>query len=164
MFLSGSSRGGAQRLNLGRGGGKGFNMEYLFAGALAVIILGSLILTIYFTLGGGEPSPGDLEVTFKCAKCGYEFSKKPEEVRPMGPDMMPMPMGAPGMAPIALDCPKCGAKKSAFQAVKCPNCGAFYISQITTHPVAPGEGRQLRDVCPKCGTDRIQWYREHRKK
>jgi len=167
MFLSSSSHGGAKRLNLGRGGGKGFNMEYLFAGALAAIIVGSLALTIYFTFGGHRGARGPREIHFKCIKCGYEFTKKPEELRAMSPGEPSMDMMfVPGMEPMALDCPKCGAKKSAFMAVKCPNpdCGAYYISPYMLNPEAMTEGKELRDVCPKCGTDRVQWYLEHRKK
>ncbi len=53
---------------------------------------------------------------------------------------------------------------------KCPECETFYLAESTkqiaeqmrrggggveTPPTEP-----VHDICPKCGTDRMEWYRK----
>ncbi|MDY6914558.1 MAG: hypothetical protein SVT52_08905 [Planctomycetota bacterium] len=153
---------GAKRLDLdGASDKSGKNMEYLLIAALSVIIVASLGLTIYFSLFSGRPTHRAAEQWFKCQKCGKEFSIKPEDI-PL--DTMGIMMVGPGA--LRLDCPACGAKKSAYQMVRCPNpdCQKYYVPESSKDPEAMLQGKEFKDICPYCKTDRIQWYREHRKK
>ena len=130
------------------------NMEYVFAGALAAIILGSLALTIHFGLS--KDDVGDLpEQHWQCEKCGEVFVGDL-----MTPEEMARKMGPGGLLPI--DCPKCGAKDSVYQTIQCPQCGEWYIPATAKFPEAQITGQDIRNICPKCGTDYRQWFIEHR--
>jgi len=151
-------RRGLKRLNLG-GAGKS---EYLMIGALVVIIVGSLVFTIMrFTgdgAGGGGPAA---EMKFQCQQCGHIFTPDPAQGEQYE---MAMEMGMAG-----LDCPNCGAEKSALIMTKCPSCGEYYVSDQTKWEAKysmsdqpPPPGPAPRSVCPKCGTDYQDWWRKKR--
>lgn len=155
-----------RQLNLsgGRGvGGKG--TEYLLIGALAVVIIGSLVLTFYFGMGGRKSARGRAKLMFQCSECDAVFELDPKTIsrKDMGPEM-----GAMGMGIMRPDCPKCGAKKSGQPMVQCPKCKKYYVSprlnwnEITARGGRP-EGDPPKDICPYCGTDRVEWYRKLRK-
>ena len=162
MSDNGLLNGKAKRLNLGGGGGGGGKgMEYLLAGTLAVIIVGSLGFTIWKFFGGKTGSNTPTEMHFQCLKCKAEFELKPEEIP------QPSEQAMYGPESMFIDCPKCGAKQSCLPMVQCPNpdCKKWYLPEATKFyamnpAAAPTE--ELKDVCPFCNTDRIQWYREHR--
>ncbi|MGA2265185.1 MAG: zinc ribbon domain-containing protein [Phycisphaerae bacterium] len=118
--------------------------EYLFVAALAVVIVIALILTIYFAfLGGGKTklaAPAE-EYTYKCSKCGNEFAvdqKTQWRIEESDSRMA--------------DCPKCGAKQSAYPTVKCPNpaCGKYFVLESTKNPNASSGAM---DNCPYCKTN-----------
>ncbi|HOF18335.1 MAG TPA: hypothetical protein PK082_05445 [Phycisphaerae bacterium] len=92
---------------------------------------------------------------FQCEKCQKVFApdRKMMESAPMGPDQ------------LEFDCPHCNAKKSGLPMVKCPACGKWYVPP-GAREMMRGEPppADARDVCPHCNTDRIQWYREHRRR
>ena len=121
------------------------NMEYVFAGALAVIILGSLALTFHF-----GPSRDDAELPephWQCEKCGAvlvgDLMTEEEMDSKMGPGGVLRPT----------DCPKCGAKDSLYQTLRCPQCGEWYIPATAKSPDGQIVGQDIRNVCPKCGAD-----------
>jgi len=151
---------GGRFLDLGggalRGGGRG--MEFLLAGALGLIIIGSLGLTLYSLFGepGAAGGTGRELPRFQCQKCGHEFAMPSEKVYEMVPETE---LSRYGIA--RLDCPKCGARKSALEMTKCPKCGKYYLSEgmkargdaFTQREPKAGE-QAHREVCPHCGTDR----------
>ena len=165
---------GTKRLDVGGagGGGGGFmggrGMEYLLMGSLAVIIVGSLVLTIYYGMGSGSASRTNVKPMYKCMieDCGHEFELTQQDAqRPK--DMMMM---GPGMMSFKADCPKCQNKECCVRMAKCPSCEKYYVS-----PRLDFDDRMMRgeieqgeepppDICPHCQTDRIQWYRDNRKK
>ena len=145
-------------------GGRG--MEFLLMGSLAVVIVGSLALTIYYGLGGNSSPGSDVKPMFKCmmAECGYEFEATADQ-RP-GPGIMP---DGRGLIP-RLDCPKCGEKECCATMFRCPNCEKYYVSaradyneRLMRGEVAVDE-QPPADICSYCQTDRIEWYRANRKK
>jgi len=134
-------------------GGEGFKTEYLFGGALAVIILGALALAIYFGFAGG-PSASKGEVGgpwYKCEKCGEEF-----QLQQTG--------GGTMEKALPVDCPKCGGKACAYRMSVCPKCGKRYVSDTTRYYLEMMQGRAVKDICPHCGTDIGQLRREEYKK
>ena len=164
--MSRIARSSLTRLDLSGGGG-GRTMEYILAGSLALIIVGSITVAVWTSLGGGSRGNAAAgQMMYKCDKCGEEYALDPAELG--DPEQMEM-YGDMGMLPR--DCPKCGAEKSAYLMVKCPECGKYYVPDSHRHmaeammnPNAPPPPEHTRDICPHCNTDRIQWYREHRRK
>ena len=58
-----------------------------------------------------------------------------------------------------------GAEQSAVLMTQCPNCKEYYVSPMAADPEAFMRGGEMpRDVCPHCGTDRMEWYKENLKK
>lgn len=133
-------------------------MDHVFGGALAVVIVLALGMTVWSTMfkghGGGGGRSDNLH--YKCIECQHEF-----EVESIPREKM-REAGDPSMA--LLDCPSCGEESSAIQMIDCPDCGEYYVSQRTRYMIehnrpAPSD---VRDVCPHCGTDRLQYMREKR--
>ena len=132
-------------------GGK--TMEYALIAALVGIIVLALVLAVTQTCDrrGGMKLIGDLRA--KCLQCDHEWDIEPDQIQEFGEGMMDDMRG--------MDCPKCGAKSSAFLMVRCPEpeCGKFYMSKRFTDPEAAG-GFMVRDVCPHCGTNLVEWYKK----
>ena len=175
-----------KRLDLGKGGTGSPNMEYLMVGVLGLIIVLSLGFTLYGVFFGDSSGPAggpEGEMHFQCTACGHEFTKSGQEMEKIMPTAL-----MPEMGLLQVDCPKCGKKESCLMQTKCPNCGKYYLSDMmvanakafedakaaakasgqdpsTVMPVFPtAEGQQPKDVCPHCGTDRVQWYINYYKK
>lgn len=144
---------GAKQLNLRGGGGGGKGMEYLLASALVIVILGAVGMLIRSALGGGENGAPD-GVHYVCKQCKNDMVKKFDQVQ--------VNLDPKTNLPLGLDCPKCGAKNSCFQAMKCPKCGKYYImaSQMA-NPMRPGPMMDLQNICPYCNTNFLQYTREH---
>lgn len=136
------------------GGGRG--VEYLLAGALAVVIIGAVALSVVSFLGGDEDEVpiGDPVAHFQCQVCKKEWTSRFDE----------LPEGAvgPGGIERALDCPLCGAKNSSLHMTKCvnPDCGKYFVPAVGESPMDP----RVRPVCPYCKTDQLEWRRQERKK
>ena len=131
-------KGEVKRFEFFRGGDK---TEYLFAVALALIVVGALAMTLRTTFF--PPAKSYKPVWVKCEKCGSEFevdANKHREVRE-----------AETPAGKKQDCPKCGAKRSSWVMNQCPNpqCGKYFIrpSLLT---------RGAKDVCPYCKADYLK--------
>ena len=115
--------------------------DYLFGAALGLIIILSMVLAVIYTM---TPDRDGDEYHYKCEACGEEFVS---ETAPF------MDKGDPNATvPEKIDCPKCGAKKSAHAMVECPECGTYYVRPSYKNPqgMIPQPGQ---DVCPECGTD-----------
>jgi DNA-directed RNA polymerase subunit RPC12/RpoP len=134
-------RGSLKNLQVDAGSDK---METFFAVALAVVIVGSLVLTIYFTFfRSAKGSRGSRAIRWQCSKCSNEFTVDKATEQKLSD------MGKP-MA----DCPKCGAKKSAYPMHKCynPACGKYFVGESAKNPDKP----TMDDVCPYCG---VNWMK-----
>jgi predicted RNA-binding Zn-ribbon protein involved in translation (DUF1610 family) len=127
--------------------------DYLFGGALGVIIVIAMVLAVMYSFGGRT----DTKMTFryKCDKCGAEYDGS---VVPMLDKSNPMVV-----APPPITCEKCGAENSAYLMTKCPKCGTYYVRPSYRNP--PGVPAQIgQDVCPSCGTDFVIWMRDEPKR
>ena len=156
---------GIKRLELRRGGGESRALEYVMIGVLSAIIVGSIGFFVYTLVVGERPARGQrlTEMHFECTKCQHQFTKRPDELSQGGPEGM----GFEEMGMAQLDCPKCGEKKSCLPMVKCPKCGEYYLGESTKQqaallkaPVPSKRPEPLRDICPHCKQDRMEWYRE----
>jgi len=144
---------GKNRLNISRRSGAA-KMDYIFGGALGVIIIGAMVLAVVYGLGGNSKVTTP-EIHYKCTKCGAEFLSTK---RPMGDKMDPNQMG-----PKPIDCPKCGAKDSAYPMTKCPKCGKWFLRDSTVHPEKRMMGQPVNDKCPSCGLNYRNWVLEQNK-
>ena len=175
------SKPGTKHLDLSRGGGDSKTMEYLLVVSLGIVILGSIVFFIVsLTGGGGTGVSGAKDMHFECTAeigetakvCGHQFIKSFEELNKERPQVMAEEMEG---GTIRLDCPKCGAKRSALPMVACPKCKKHFLL-ASTKMLADmqdniGEAGDQRpdlstaeDVCPHCKQNRIEWYREQYKK
>lgn len=139
----------------GRDGSAGFwasgKMEYVFAGALGVIILGALALTLYFAFFGNEQNRtlGDGLAHLECLNpaCKNQFTMPQQDVAPLE---------MPGQRIL---CPKC-QKKSAVSQSMCPSCKKWYLDPRAVYDMSPsGPPEGLKAVCPYCKTDMDEFYR-----
>jgi len=146
-----------KNLNFGRSGGTD-KMEYIFGGALALIILAAIVLMTMHFIGGGSQGGVTIPDEFHmyCAECKKEY------VIPKAKMMELAKQATPG--PFRPKCPTCQKNALVREAV-CPACGAYYITeamitgQDSMMPV-PTAGEQK---CPKCGVDIRQYNRDHYK-
>ncbi len=128
-----------------RGGDK---MEYLFAAALAIVIIGALVLTVYFTFfkkragaAGGE------KYMWQCRTCGTEISV--DEATNNRLEEMDRP---------AVHCPKCNSVQPVWRMDRCfnPACRKYFVRQSVKNPRRPVS----EDTCPYCGKNWIQGLEE----
>jgi DNA-directed RNA polymerase subunit RPC12/RpoP len=126
--------------------GSGDKGEYLFGGALAIIIIGALSLTVYYTFLGGGEGGTKVFMQYQCEKCKAEF--------PVDPTKYPRLMDAETPGDQVLDCPKCGVKKSAWPMTKCPACDKYYVRP--SFKAKTGKP----DICPFCNAEYLKALRE----
>jgi predicted RNA-binding Zn-ribbon protein involved in translation (DUF1610 family) len=128
--------------------GGGDKMEYFFAASLAVVIVGALALTIYFTfLRSERASGGAPKNMWQCQKCGTEISVDDETQRKL--EEMDRPVAY---------CPKCGSQQPVWPMVKCynPACGKYFVRESIKN-----RRRSVKDdVCPYCGKNWTQGLEE----
>ena len=144
---------------------------------IKVLLISTLVAIIVLAVGailwesfGGSAMAGPSEFPMKCIACGYEWTASRKELAKLYQESMPMPdpnnplpppsMGGPmGMArPPGVNCPKCGAKQSAYPMTECPSCHKFFLSARITDPNAM-LNPQFKDVCPNCGIDINEYFR-----
>jgi DNA-directed RNA polymerase subunit RPC12/RpoP len=124
--------------------GGGDKMEYFFAASLAVVIIGALALTIYFTFLKSETAvAGAAKNMWKCQKCGTEFSVDDMTQRKL--EEMDRPVA---------DCPKCGSPQPVWPMVKCfnPACGKYFVRES----IKNRRKSVMDDTCPYCGKNWMQ--------
>ncbi|MBN1554282.1 MAG: hypothetical protein JXA11_06020 [Phycisphaerae bacterium] len=143
--------------------------QYILGGTLVAIIALSLTSTLWNTIRPRNPGiPG--EMRGYCLQTKQEFEIDPEKMREnMGPEDVGMMDG------IGLIYSPFTKERTAVHMTQCPNCKKFFVpehmkdalersrrgeSPMMMHP--PEMDNEL--VCPECGTNVIQWYRENRKK
>lgn len=135
--------------------------ELLFAGALGLIIVGSLVVTVFMAFSGGSAVADDeRNVWYMCDDCGHSWAIPPEEYG----NMIREDQEDPAMT--LLDCPKCQARESCYVCRKCPKCDERFIpdtlKEMIHNPrgMADGSGPPVRDVCPHCGADYLEEMRK----
>jgi len=158
---------GSGSLDLGGGSEPGRMKEYLLIAALAVIIIGSLVVTILYGLMGDAPKTrADQSIMFKCLECGAEFEYDPAKQPKFKPEDVP-PMHSARVA-----CQVCKKPFAALPMTKCPACGKYYLAAATLYEYEmellelQGKDSSILGecpptVCPHCKTDFHQWYRQH---
>ena len=141
--------------NLALGGGGGLKTEYLFAGALGLIIIGALTLSIYFGVAGRRGKTEEILLHYKCDACGEELTINPAE-QPL--DMRGIPENKDEMMRRPIDCPKCQAKGSAYRMMKClaPECAKYFVPESYRTQTGPWGGTD--DICPYCGANMRELY------
>lgn len=136
-------RGALKAFELARGGDK---MEYVFAAGLAVVIVGALALTIYFTFFKTRAAgAGAGRNMWQCQKCHTEISV--DESTQGRLEEMDRPV---------LDCPKCGSPQPVWPMARCPACGKYFVRQS----VMNRRKSFTEDACSHCGKNWMQSVQE----
>ncbi len=152
---------GPRWLNVGGGGGGADKTEILVVIVLVLIIGTALALTFWNMFDGGSSTPaGPSELHFQCLdeECGHEWVIKVEDLRNDSRPELEDPMF------MRRKCPKCGQMTGCLQ-MQCPNpdCKKWFVAESSRDPERAMQ-ENIKDICPYCGTDIQQWWREHRKK
>ena len=139
-------------------------MEYLLIGALAVVIAGSLVLSLKQGCGSTTRTL-DGDSPYICTECNEQFVPDKDKRPPVG-----MMVGGPGHA-MPIDCPRCEKKACALPMRKCPKpeCAKYFLSPTIKYDYDMNkEGEVPEDhpaeICTHCGTDVAQWLHDHRPK
>lgn len=129
-----------------------------YVAALLLVTVGAAGLAVWsWVLEPSEAARGAAGLPrYLCGQCGKEFALEPKEYVRQAPD--PDIIQKDRTAARRPHCPLCGARHSGWMMVTCPNCGASYPPP----GARPGAAAQGEDVCPRCKTDRSQWYRSPR--
>jgi len=134
--------------------------DKLMVGGLALLVVAVAVAVFFSIAGSGRIRPGADEMTFICAdaNCGHVWTMNHEQRQaalaknPRAPVTDELPR---------FRCPKCN-KASGFQAAVCPSCGkAFVPNVVKRHLRRPVKWPER---CPHCGTDIVQWHKDHRSK
>ena len=134
----------------------------MFAVGLAVIIIGALAATFFFTTMG--PGEGELTVEqkqtwFECSKCDQTFFLTPKTTSTQLQRRLDQ-LGA-GLKPYVIDCQKCKARNRALLMLKCPNpdCGKRYVPWQFRDPAKHQQNKEkYPNVCPHCKMELIEAY------
>lgn len=134
--------------------------EQILLGALIVVVVIGIVLGLYTYLRPEPPPPPPQKplLAFKCESCGYEFNidfNDPAHIADRRASMDPR-------APQNKDCPSCKRQGSAWPMSICPNCHEHYIPNKDIFVYRGPNASMVKDICPKCGTDRVEWLRQHR--
>ena len=135
----------------------GGRTEYLFAGALVLIVVAALGLSIYFAFGGrgNDFERPDPNVPYECEACGHHWTVNMEDIDP------DRAMASEG--PIIEPCPSCGAPDTGYPMTKCPKCGKYFLSEYHRDWQLMGEEGQ-DELCPHCGLNINEYYRQELEK
>lgn len=137
---------GVRQFKFGKAGNNP-KMEYFFAGALALIIILALFLTIKYSFFKDSGSNLPDELHFKCLNpaCGAEALLKSKDVNLEEVDTQ------------RPQCPQCG-KKSLVIEQQCPLCKAYFVNPRLLNPRAPMQSGD--QMCPKCNGNITDYYRQ----
>ncbi len=137
-----------------RGRSGAINMEYVFAGGLALIIVAALTLAIWHTFfrsRGGTIGDIPTEAHFQCRKC--------KDVQVVDMDKLTQKqIMQQGFGPMWADCPKCAKTDAAIEMAKCPKCEKYYVPKGYLRPDMMMSGVEGANICPHCKLD-VQKYR-----
>jgi DNA-directed RNA polymerase subunit RPC12/RpoP len=146
--------------------------EQIIVGGLAVLIVGLLAYNVYSFFAGPSAIAGTGgKDMFKCTECQHDF----EFTEEMRNELMQNldERGGGGIMDMtgdfrAIDCPSCNAENSSIRMTRCPKCGHYWLSEqdkaFAENPEPSDEELmridEMTEVCPECGTDRVQYLRE----
>ncbi len=155
MLRDRALRGAPRRYNAARRGA--INMEYVFAGALILLIVAALALAVWHTFirNPSEVAEIDPQIHFRCLKCGHEYAKDRDQ-------LTKSQMFSEAEGPIRDDCPKCGVQRAGIQLSKCPECEKYYLPEFFTNPRIWGQPKS--NICEHCKIDVDEWYIEENAK
>ncbi len=137
----------------------GKQTEYAVAGGLLIVIVAAVVFAATQIWSCGSTPIGERgEPRVKCVKCGEEWTITREEEMILNRENE-MRRGVP----VGEDCEKCGGEGTVFLMNICPECKTYYLSKSITDPDKFAEGGN-KEVCPNCGTDLNEWWREHRRR
>ncbi len=159
----------ASRLEFGGVGG--IQKEQIIVGGLAVLIVGLLAYNVYsFFAGPSVAVASGGKDMFKCVECAHEFEFTQEMHDEMLRGLEEQGGGIMDMTGEfrAIDCPSCNAKNSCIRMTHCPKCGHYWLSEqdkaFAENPEPTDEELmridEMREVCPECGTDRVDYLRK----
>jgi hypothetical protein len=155
MLRDRALKGAPRRDNVARRGV--INMEYVFAGALILLIVAALALAVWHTFirNPSKVAKIDPQIHFRCLKCGGEYPKDRDK-------LTKSQMFSEAEGPIRDDCPKCATKGAGIQLSKCPECGKNYLPKFFTNQRLWGQPGS--NICEHCKIDVDKWYMEDAKK
>ncbi|MBN1941724.1 MAG: hypothetical protein JW849_00360 [Phycisphaerae bacterium] len=143
----------------------GEQMQYVLSGTLILIILISLFSVIMNLTGGGEHGGPPSERHFYCLETEKEFVLTPEQMRESGDDMMGGGIGPMGLMRVISPYTN---ERTGVPMTRCPNCKKWFLPEYLRYEPEDEDAYYMMDshdlICTHCGTDVIQWWREHRKK
>ena len=173
MFNSWS--GGTKHLDFGRGG-SGDKMEYVFGGALVLIIIAAVAFAIHSFGGGGKAAPVPSEFHMFCMSCKKQFTISREDLAKMqtqAPQVQPGPGNGPsagmppGIGPMRAQCPDC-KKFSLIPERMCPNCKKYYHTNTDITGMNMMIGMPITNsapvICPWCKVNITDYYKAHPQK
>ena len=152
-------------LNLG-GSEPGRMKELMLIGALGVVIVGALVMTVMYAWSSDDKEQQNTaEIMFQCTKCNAKFAY---DATKQTAEQAITHSGA-------ARCQKCNEPACALPMTKCPECGEHFLSGATRYQhevemldMAGKDSSSLGDcpptVCPKCKTDFHKWMQQHRKR
>ena len=129
--------------------------------ALVLLIAGSAFIVVRSLAPDSPqgPAEGAHDPDYVCYKCGEMFSLTREALGAQEID--PAIARKDPTAARRPHCPLCHAKHSGFMTVSCLSCGRSYLPP-TTLPRGSAVTAEAEDVCPHCGADRSEDYRNRR--
>lgn len=132
----------------------------MFAVAAAVLGCLGVVGAVYLVFRGADrveaPKAGEDPFTFLCDRCGAVFTAALKDLSPEFREQYEQQeLGA-------ADCPKCGAKASAYVPRRCPNCKKYYLTDACRDPSAPPSADPADNRCTHCGTIPYEWYLKHK--
>ncbi len=136
--------------------------DQMFAAGLAVVIVGALGATFYFTMMDkevGELTEEQKQTWFECTKCDQTFFFTPKTTD-MATQRELEQLGN-GLKPYAIDCRECKARKRALLMLTCPNpdCGKRYVPWRFRDPLKHQQNpEKYPNVCPHCKMELTEAY------
>ena len=145
----------------------GAKMQYILIGTLGLVIVISL-LSVILGIGGKRKINSKLrDVHFFCMETEKEFVLTPEDIEKMMEGRREA--GAPstiGMGPdMFVESPYTNQKTGVPMKV-CPNCKKYFVIESikAMYYEETLTKKQMKTVCPHCGTNLLEWYKKNRKK
>lgn len=147
--------------------------ELLLGGALGLIIVAALVLTIVSIFRGNDPEGETPTVAkYECTKCGKITTIDLEEARKDPSKYPPEMMGGPGPMMGAQDCDVCkpqGFEKTVFKQRQCPKCKEWILPPAgfrdeEMQMSGPAADRPADYNCPKCQVEVIKFEQDEVRK
>ncbi len=146
----------------------GAKMQYILIGTLGLVIVISL-LSVILGIGGKRKINSELkDMHFFCMETEKEFVLTPEDIKKMieGKREAGAPPILGMMGPeMFVESPYTNQKTGVLMK-ECPNCKKYFVPESikATYYEETLTKKQMKTVCPHCGTNLLEWYKKNRKK